>query len=343
MLKRALLCLPLLLLALAAGCSLPVTPAPFEVVRTERTFSVAHGTSLSSVLDGYLAIPSDSHWPLPEPAGGRRVSDLLRTGPATTETPARNVLVTLTYTVPGADPATVSGTSDDNGYFALPVDPEVAGLDGNTLRLDFSDEWQQARIGTDSLEQSFLRGSGFVAKRPGILSTTKDLTRAVGANRISGVSSMSVLISYRNETALPITFDLWLSTSDGYTLDDLFQPAAPTPAEPVLTGTPVDSDASKDLYRICSVVAGEPGAGDQVEVAWGDILNQEAARQMMDPRLGTPRGVNKQVTAYLTARPVGSNVFVSHLRIFVNVNASLIASRTGPVGDGEQSIPIDLF
>jgi len=342
-LKRVLLCLPLLSLALAAGCSLPITPAPFEVVRGEVTFAPARGASLSSVLDGYLLIPSDSSWPFPDQPGGPYASDLLQIEKPATGTPARNVLVTLTYTVPGADQASAAGTSDDNGYFALPVDPDLTGLDGNTLRLDFSDEWQQARLGTDSIEQTFLRGSGFVVKRPGLLSTTRDLTQAVGASHISGVSSMSVVISYRNETALPITFDMWLSTSAGYTIDDVFEQADPTPASPVLTGRPVDSDAARDLYRICSVVAGEPGAGDQVEVPWSDILNQEAARQLMNPNVGTPRGVNKRVTAYLSARPIGTNVFVSHVRIFLNVNASVIASRSETVEITEQSIPIDLF
>jgi hypothetical protein len=229
-------------------------------------------------------------------------------------------------TADGAQAAQAGKATNASGFFTTPAGGVVTGLQ---IVIDFSQattpQWVQSE-GTvqgdapDSLET-------FTA---GFFTASKNLGSVSNVDRVKSIKSFTAELSVDNTSGAEATVDLWISSTAGLTIGELFDDQ----------GQPISADAEQALYHATQVTV-PPGTGQTLNITWADIENQEALQALLNPNEGKVDG-EKIITLYGTSRPTGNGVTLQEATINLVVDAQLL-SDDATIKTEEQIIELDFL
>jgi hypothetical protein len=155
---------------------------------------------------------------------------------------------------------------------------------------------------------------------PGMLVRTTDLTTNEDAGAIASIRALDVWFLGDNRGAAQVVLDAWFARDAGIASRDLFAATS----LPVDEWQPVLADEARGLYHAWQSQV-TPHTSEQFAVPWREIENHAAVQRTFNPNVDRDATNHKLVTVYLVCRPTGDDVFISDLRIRLEVDAWLLA------------------
>jgi len=190
------------------------------------------------------------------------------------------------------------------------------------------------QVATSAEKSLFAEPVGFTAGgagEPGMLVRTTDLTTNEDAGAISSIRALDVWFECDNRGAGQVVLDTWFAREAEIASRDLFTAGS----VPVDQWQPIASDEARGLYHAWQSQA-PANTAQQFAVPWSEIENHRSIQRTFNPNVDRDATNHKYVTVYLVCRPTGDDVFISDLRIRLEVNARLLASGgTKSPSDGD--------